>query len=74
VSANHYYPSPFDNFHPMIPMEDDPLHKPGQRFCPHDSTCGCHEDPMLIAEVNEEVKEGLLTPDEATRLVKGEQI
>ena len=60
----------FINGGPLIPMEDDPMHTPTNPFC-FDPTCGCHESPLLIAEVHTYVSNGLLTPTEATRLVMG---
>lgn len=63
---------------PIIPIlpreeEDDLLHTPTDPFC-QDPSCPCHEDPLLIAEVAAQVENGLLTPTEATRLVKGEML
>ena len=63
-----------DNFIPVIPVEDDIVHTPTHPFCSLDPSCGCHEDPLLIENVAQEVSEGFMTPDEATRLVKGEQL
>ena len=39
-------------------------------FCV-DGSCGCHEDPDLIGEVNEMYQDGLLSADDATRRVRG---
>ncbi len=59
---------------PVIPVRDGLLiHTPGNPFC-YDETCGCHEDPELIAEVADAVSQGLLTPGEATRLVAGKTV
>jgi len=63
----------FDNFIPVIPMEDDPIHTESQRFC-SDPTCGCHEEPALVNAVNAEYRNGLLTEEEATRIVEGKQV
>ncbi len=57
----------------IIEMENAPLHTEEHLFC-YDSTCGCHEDPVLIAEVAQNVADGLLTPQEATDLVSGKLI
>ena len=57
----------------VISMEDDPLHTDGNPFC-YDATCGCHEDPLLIAQVAQFVEDGLLTPAEATNFVAGEML
>lgn len=54
----------------VILMEDDLLHTNGTPFC-YDTTCPCHEDSLLIAEVAHFVEDGLLTSDEATGLVAG---
>ena len=56
-----------------IPMEDDLVHTDHDPFC-SDPTCPCHSDPDLIAEVNEQYQDGLLTPDEATNYVLGRQL
>jgi len=59
---------------PVIPVSEGSLiHTPGNPFC-YDETCGCHEDPELIAEVTDAVNQGLLTPDEATHFVAGKTI
>lgn len=62
-----------DNFAFVIPVEDELLHTPEKPFC-WDSTCGCHEDQLLIAEVAEAICNGLLTPDEATDFVAGRTV
>jgi len=59
---------------PVIPVREESLiHTPGHPFC-YDETCGCHEDPELIAEVADAVSQGLLTPGEATCLVAGKTV
>ncbi len=63
-----------DTLIPVIPVSGGSLiHTPGNPFC-YNETCGCHEDPELIAEVAGAVSQGLLTPEEATRLVAGKTI
>jgi hypothetical protein len=62
-----------DNFIPVIPVEDDIVHTTTHPYC-SDPTCDCHEDEALIAQVNQAVADGFLTAEEATRLVKGEQL
>src|SRR5215469_13711609 len=53
--------------HPLIVLMVDPIiHTDDHPFCSSDPTCGCHEDPELIAEVREAIKQGLITPEEAT--------
>lgn len=55
-----------------IPYEDerDMLHAEGGSFC-SDPTCPCHEDVELLSELAQDVKNGLLTPEEATRIASG---
>lgn len=55
----------------IVPMEDDLIHTSEYPFCFLDDQCLCHEDPLLIAEVDQAVTAGLLTPDEATTFVAG---
>jgi hypothetical protein len=56
-----------------IPMEDDLVHTDDAPFCA-DPTCPDKEDPDLLAAVAQQVEDGLLTPDEATRFVQGRQL
>ena len=56
----------------VIPV-DYLLHTPGNPFC-YDTTCGCHDDQSLIAEVSVFVSDGLMTPEEATDFVAGKMI
>jgi len=49
-------------------METHTLNKP---FC-SDPQCPCHESQLAISLIAIQVEEGFLTPDEATRIVKGE--
>ena len=58
---------------PIIPLEDDLLHTDDNPFC-YDSTCGCHEDPLLIEGVAHFVDDGLLTLEEATDFVAGKML
>jgi hypothetical protein len=60
--------------HPIpIPMEDDLVHTDDFPFCA-DPTCPDKEDDDLIAEVAQQIEDGLLTPVEATRYVQGRQL
>jgi hypothetical protein len=62
---------------PVAPIPvtvDEVFHTDDSPFCWVDATCPCHEDPMLILQVAEALDNGLLTEDEATRLVAGQQI
>jgi hypothetical protein len=64
-----------DNFAYVIPVdESEMLHRQGNPFCPIDSRCPCHEDPILIAEVAQYVENGELTPPEATDFVNGRML
>ncbi|MBV8694169.1 MAG: hypothetical protein JO183_01615 [Ktedonobacteraceae bacterium] len=61
--------------HPItIPMEDPIIHTDERPFCAFDpfADCPCHEDPILIDHVADQVTDGL-TPSEATRVVTGRQ-
>jgi len=59
---------------PMILVSEGSLiHTSSNPFCYSDS-CGCHEDPELIAEVAHAVDEGLLTPDEAKLTIAGKTV
>ncbi|TMC15642.1 MAG: hypothetical protein E6J34_21475 [Chloroflexi bacterium] len=53
-----------------IPVEDELTHSEDYPFC-DDGTCPCHEDETLIAEVNELVEDGTLSPVDATDIVTG---
>ena len=61
-----------DNFIPVIP-DPQPLHTPEHPFC-GDPTCICYEDNDAITELAQAVREGLLTPDDATRIIKGKTV
>ncbi len=58
----------------VVLMEDDLIHTTESPFCSLDPTCFCHVDPLLLAEVTHQIEEGLLTSDEATRVVMGLQL
>lgn len=64
--------------HPIpIPMEDPLVHTADTPVCA-DPTCSDKQDDDLLAEVAQQiapfVQDGLLTPDEASRLVQGRQL
>lgn len=63
---------PPDDFAYVIPV-DYILHEWAKPFC-YDDTCGCHDDPELISEVNKFVQNGLMTSAEATNFVTGKTI
>jgi hypothetical protein len=57
-----------------IPMEDDLVHTDHDPFC-SDPACPCHEESAdALDAVAQQVEDGLLTPDEATRFVQGRQV
>ena len=60
-----------DNFTYVIPMKDEIVHLLDNPFCFLDPACPCHEDQELIAQVAQQVAEGLLTPQEATQTIAG---
>ena len=61
-----------DNFIFVVP-DDQPLHSAENPFC-YDPTCPCHEDESLVADVNAAYQEGIITADDATRIVWGRTI
>ena len=63
---------PPDNFAYLI-LVDHVLHTEDKPFC-FDTACGCHEDELAIFQVSLFVRDGLMTPDEATDFVKGKGI
>lgn len=60
------------NFAHVIPV-DECLHDDKTAFCP-DEIYPCHEDEIEVARVAQFVDDGLITPEEATELVKGKNI
>lgn len=62
-----------DNFSYVVPVEYEILHTAENLFC-FDPTCPCHENAENIVAVSDAVTNGLLTLDEATRLVIGKTI
>jgi hypothetical protein len=61
-----------DNFIPVVP-EEHLLHTPEQPFC-WDVTCPCHDDADAITAMNDAINEGIITADDATRIIKGETV
>jgi hypothetical protein len=60
--------------HPLLVLMEDPiLHTTERPFC-GDPSCPCSEDPALIAEVNEAIEQGLITPEEATLIIQGKTL
>ena len=56
-----------------ITVKDVILHTQDFPFCDHPS-CPCHEDSELLSDVALAIDQGLLTPDEETRVVMGTTI
>jgi hypothetical protein len=61
-----------DNFVFVMP-EDHPLHTLEHPFC-GDPTCPCSEDTDALTELVYAIKDGLITPDDATRIIKGKTV
>ena len=59
--------------YPII-QEDPVIHTNTDPFCFHDPSCYCHEDQEQISIVTQHVTDGLLTPEEATRFVRGDML
>ncbi len=66
--ANHQQQHPL-----LVLMEDEIINTDDHPFC-GDPTCGCCEDPELIAEVHQAVEQGLMTQEEATLLIQGKTL
>jgi hypothetical protein len=62
-----------DNFIPVIPVLGGLEHTGEKPFC-WNSACDCHEEGILIGEVADFVRDGLLTTEEATDFVAGKGI
>ena len=62
-------------FNRRIPilMADDLVHADHDHFC-SDPTCPCHEESDALDSIAQQVQDGLLTPEEATRFVQGRQL
>ena len=61
-----------DNFAFVIPV-DDLLHTPENPFC-WDMHCPCKSDQDLFAQVQQFIRDGLLTVDEATLFYCGKTV
>ena len=68
--SNEYQPYG-DNFIPVI--TSDGIHTADNPFC-WDDTCPCHDDQDAIALVNTAYQDGLVSADDATRIVHGRTI
>ena len=63
---------PPDNFTFLL-FVDHVLHSEEKPFC-YNPDCNCHEDELAIYQVSLFVRDGLMTPDEATAFVEGKGI
>lgn len=61
-----------DNSIPAVPV-DYKEHTPLNLFC-WDETCPCHEKADEVSRVNQAYQEGLITAENATRIVRGKTI
>ena len=61
-----------DNFVLVVP-EEHPLHTDEHPFC-GDPTCLCYEDQDILTELDQAIRDGLITPDDATRIMAGRTI
>ena len=61
-----------ENFSIVIPV-DVLVHTPDKPFCNKTlyPDCPCREDQTLIQEITNYIQDGLLTEEEATRIVQG---
>ncbi len=57
-----------------ILVEDEILHAEQSAFCGINPTCGCREDPELLAAIADAVNYGFLTPHEASLVIAGKTI
>jgi len=62
-----------ENFIPVIPFEDEPLHTPTHPFC-FDMACPCHDDQETISQVAQWVTDGLMSREEASDFVAGRTV
>jgi hypothetical protein len=61
-----------DNFIPVL-ADTQPLHTEEHPFC-GDPTCPCSENTDALTELAQAIRDGLITPDDATRILKGETV
>jgi len=61
-----------DNFVLVVP-DAQPLHTEEHPFC-GDPTCPCSEDKETLTELDQAVRDGLITLDDATRIIKGKTV
>jgi hypothetical protein len=61
-----------DNFIIVIP-DTQPLHTPEHPFCGV-PTCPCSENTDALTELDQAISEGLITSDDATRIIAGKTV
>jgi hypothetical protein len=61
-----------DNFIPVVPTTQ-PLHTEEHPFC-GDPTCLCYKDKDTLTELDQAIRDGLLTVEDATRIVQGKTV
>ncbi len=61
-----------DNFIVVVP-NNQPIHTADSPFC-WDETCPCHDDSDAIASINDAITEGIITSDDAIRIIKGQTV
>lgn len=75
---SHLSPDPLPNVIYSVILEDAPVHCPPYYFCATDDpTCPCHDPSLNRAAfllLTQEYRSGLLTSEEARRIVQGRQV
>ena len=61
-----------DNFVLVVP-EEHLLHTADNPFC-WDETCPCHDDSDAIASIANAINDGIITTDDAQRIIKGQTV
>jgi hypothetical protein len=61
-----------DNFVIVVP-EEHPIHTSEHPLC-GDPACPCSEDADTLIELEQAVRNGLITPDEATAFIQGRTV
>jgi hypothetical protein len=57
---------------PVVPTTQL-LHTKEHPFC-GDPTCPCSEDTNALTELDQAIRDGLITPDDATRILQGKTV
>ena len=61
-----------DNFVPVVPV-DHPVHTQEQPLC-GDPTCPCYEDSDNLAALHAAINDGIITTDDAARIIQGKTV